>query len=273
METLLAPISGKVTKLQCESGTYLPPPADPRFNTCTTVEPGNGYILWVNAAAELTITGNRVATDKPVELHNGYNWLGYLPTCELTVATALAGASGAYDILHNEDGTYRPPPADPSYNNFDTMAPGKGYMIHMTQAATLTYPADLCGAAMKSAEPAAAPALTCPAAATSRFTHFYGHVTPVEDAPPGAVILAYSPRGEVVGCGEVREGGLYPYLRVYGAEDAQPGMQPGETVRFTVNGRSALPSAAATWQNDWDVHPLDLALVGLQYQYLPLTVR
>lgn len=273
VETFLDPIAGRVVKLQSETGTYLPPPADPRFNTSTTVAPGWGYLLYTNAAATMAVMGDRIPADTPLALHAGWNWLGYLPTCELPVATALADIAGQYDLLHNEVGTYRPPPADPAYNTFNTMSPGKGYMIHMTTASTLTYAAAGCGAALLATEAPTAPALTCPAAATSRFTHFYGHVTPAEDAPVGATILARSPRGEIVGCGQVQEGGLYPYLRVYGAEDAQPGMLPGETVRFTVNGRLVLPSAAAIWQNDWDVHPLDLALDGVRYGYLPMIAR
>ncbi len=272
VETFLDPIAGQVVKLQSETGTYLPPPADPRFNTTTTVAPGQGYLLYTSANTPLPVSGERVPADTPLALHSGWNWLGYLPTCELPIPTVLAGIVGQYDLLNGETGTYRPPPADPAFNNFNTMAPGKGYMIHMTAAATLIYPADQCGGALRAWEQAA-PAFTCPAVPTSRFTHFYGHVTPVEDAPPGAAILAYSPRGEVVGCGQVGEGVLYPYLRVYGAEDAQPGMQPGEAVRFTVNGRRVLPSTPAIWQNDWDVHPLDLEVAGVQYQYLPLIVR
>ncbi len=273
VETFLDPIAGKVVKLQSESGTYLPPPADPRFNTTTTVAPGWGYLLYTNAGTTLGVSGDRVAADTPLALHAGWNWLGYLPTCELPISTALANIAGQYDLINGEAGAYRPPPADPAYNNFNTMAPGKGYMIHMTAATTLTYPATGCGTALQATEGTAAPTFTCPAAATSRFTHFYGHVTPAEDAPVGGVILAYSPRGEVVGCGQAGDGGLYPYLRVYGAEDAQPGMQPGETVQFTVDGRLVAPSVAAIWQNDWDVHPLDLTFDGVRYQYLPLIVR
>ena len=273
VETFLDAVKSQVVKLQSETGTYLPLPADPRFNTTTTVAPGWGYLLYTRASATLPVTGERVPADTPLALHAGWNWLGYLPTCELPVATVLAGITGQYDLLNGEAGTYRPPPADPAFNNFSTMAPGRGYMIHMTQAATLVYPASLCGTALNAPEPTEIPAFTCPVTPTSRFTQFYGHVTPVEDAPSGAVILAYSPHGEVVGCGQVHEGGLYPYLRVYGAEDTQPGMQPGEPVRFTVNGRLALLSVAALWQNDWDVHPLDLALDGVRSQYLPLIMR
>lgn len=271
VETFLDPIAGQVVKLQSESGTYLPPPADPRFNTTTTVAPGQGYLLYTSTNAPLPISGERVPADTPLVLHAGWSWLGYLPTCELPIPTVLAGIAGQYDLLNGETGTYRPPPADPAFNNFNTMAPGKGYMIHMTTAATLTYPADQCGTAA-GAEPAAPSAFICLATATSRFTHFYGHVTPAEDASLGATILAYSPRGEVVGCGQVGEGGLYPYLRVYGAEDGQPGMQPGEIVRFTVDNLPAVTSAEATWENDWNVHLLDLTPGGSRY-YLPIILR
>lgn len=147
VETLLAPIMAQVTKLQCENGTYLPPPADPRFNTCATVEPGRMVMIWVNSAVQLKVVGELVAPEKPLSLHSGYNWLGYLPTCELTVATALPSIAGKYDIIRSESGGYRPPPADPIYNTFNSLAPGRGYMIHMTEAATLTYPAGLCGGA------------------------------------------------------------------------------------------------------------------------------
>ncbi len=275
VETFLDPIAGRVVKLQSETGTYLPPPADPRFNTTTTVAPGWGYLLYTNAAATLAVTGDRIPADTPLALHAGWNWLGYLPTCELPVATALTGIAGRYDLLHNEVGTYRPPPANPAYNTFNTMAPGKGYMIHMTAAATLTYPATGCGAAAGT-EPGAEPigaTPACPAVATGVFTHYYGAAMNGDrPMPAGAVILAYSPRGEVVGCGAVQEGGLYPYLRVYGAKDAQPGLQPGEAVHFTVDGRLTQLSAAAIWQNDWDVYPLDLEIGGSDY-YLPLIVR
>lgn len=266
IETLLNPLGGKVTKLQCENGTYLPPPADPRFNTCTTVAAGGSYLLWMNTAANLTVSGCPVAQDKPVALHVGYNWLGYLPTCELTVASALQTIQGKYDIVHSEAGTYKPPPANPGLNNFNTLAPGRGYMIHMTQAATLTFPANLCGGALKTdvvAEPAA---IGCAAQPTSRFTHYFGRV----DAPAGSEVLAYSPRGEVVGCGRVAEDGLLPYLRVYGAEGAAPGMQDGEPISFTVAGQTL--DAQPAWQNDWNVHRLGQPENDSR-TYLPLLMR
>lgn len=266
VETLLNPLTGKVTKLQCENGTYLPPPADPRFNTCTTVAAGGSYLLWMNTAANLTVSGCPVAQDKAIALHVGYNWLGYLPTCELTVANALQAIQGKYDIVHSEAGTYKPPPANPGLNNFNTLAPGRGYMIHMTEAATLTYPANLCGGALKSDAAPEAAAGSCAAQPTSRFTHYYGRV----DAPAGSEVLAHSPSGQVVGCGRVGEDGLLPYLRVYGAEGNTPGMGDGEAVRFEVAGEPLEVQPA--WRNDWNVHRLGQPENDSR-TYLPLLLR
>jgi hypothetical protein len=273
VETFLDAIKNQVARLQSETGTYLPPPADPRFNTLTTVAAGQGYLLYTTSGAALPVIGDRVSADTPLALHSGWNWLGYLPTCELPVATALAGIAGKYDLLNGEAGAYRPPPADPRLNNFSTMAPGKGYMIHMTAATTLTYPAAGCGAAAGT-EPAVAPAPpACPAVATGVFTHYYGATTGGDQpAPAGAVLLAYSPRGEVVGCAQVQEGGLYPYLRVYGADGDLPGLQPGETVAFRLDGQALLAAEAPVWAGDYAVHQLDLAAGG-EHAYLPMIVR
>ena len=269
VEYLLAPIDGQYSKLLCEDGTFLPPPADPRFNTCTTVSPGRGYLLYANTAADLPITGVQVPADTPLALREGWNWLGYLPTCALPVETALNSIAGSYDLLHNEIGTYSPPPANPAYNNFNTMAPDLGYMIHVIQDVTLTYPAGLCGLT-SGVDLGPAAAEECPAIPTGYFTHYYGQVR-LGDRPyaAGATILAFSPRGEVVGCGQVGEDGLYPYLRVYGADGDLPGMLIGEAVQFTVDGCLAPISPLPIWEADYDIHYLDLIYPASQY-YLPL---
>jgi hypothetical protein len=273
VETLLATVAGSYSRLLCESGTYLPPPADPRFNTCTTLAGGQGYLLYASAITNLLPSGVRIATDTPIPLHAGWNWLGYLPTCELPVATSLASISGGYDILHSEAGTYRPPPANPAYNNFSAMAPGRGYMIHATAAVTLTYPAGVCGAALGALPDLTPATTTCPAIPTGRFTTFYGEALRGGQAhPAAAAILAYSPRGEVIGCGQVAADGIYGYLRVYGADGDLPGARPGEPIRFTVGGVRAFAAPSPVWADDLDVHRLDLT-AATAILYLPVIVR
>lgn len=272
VSSLLSGIEGKYSRVLCENGTYLPPPANPVFNTCTTMEPGRGYLIYMTETATLTLTGPRVATDSPLPLHSGWNWLGYLPTCTLNVPTALPSIDSKFTYLHGETGTYRPPPANPAFNTLTNMGPGRGYMLHMTQAAALIYPANLCGAAQNQAiaEPETS---ACPAIPTSQFTSFYGRIASAAvPLPAGAGILAYSPRGEVVGCGVVQEDGLYGYLRVYGADGDLPGMLPEETVTFTIGGLPAGAAGPARWQNDFEAHEQDLSLSPYA-QFLPLVGR
>ena len=276
VEKVLATVSDVLEKLLCEVGTYLPLPANPVFNSCHTMEAGLGYLLRASGGATLTIEGERVPADTALNLHKGWNWIGYLPQCGLAVETALASIDGQFDLLHGEDGTFRPPAGNPA-NTLHQMAPGRGYMIRMTGPATLKYPADACGVA--TAQTAELPqtsevsATTCTATPTPFFTIFYGRAMLGDwPYPAGTPIQALSPRGEVVGCGQVGEDGFYPFLRVYGADEEIPGMQSGEPVTFRVNGRLVELEKPALWQNDRDVHRLDLR-VEPEWQFLPLVVR
>jgi hypothetical protein len=137
---ILASIAGKYNLVLSEEGGYVPPPADPRYNTLNTLAVGEGYLIRMTQAGEIVLNGSPAAADMPHNLAVGWNWIGYLPTNPLPVATALASIAGKYNLLLGQDGTYAPPPADPRFNTLLQMAPGAGYMIRMTQAATLIYP-------------------------------------------------------------------------------------------------------------------------------------
>jgi hypothetical protein len=136
---ILASIAGKYSLLLGQEGTYAPPPADPRFNTLNTLAVGQGYLIRMTQAGEIVLNGS-LAADMALNLAVGWNWIGYLPTNPLPVATALASIAGKYSLLLAQDGTFAPPPADPRFNTLAQMAAGAGYMIRMTQAATLVYP-------------------------------------------------------------------------------------------------------------------------------------
>ena len=138
--TLLISLAGRYDLVLGEEGTYAPPPADPRFNTLTGLRPGQTYLIHMTSAAELVIYGTPLAANTPLALTPGWRWIGYLPNCNLPVATALASIAGKYDLLLSETGTYAPPPADPRFNTMTTMEPGEGYMIHVMAGGTLSYP-------------------------------------------------------------------------------------------------------------------------------------
>ncbi len=138
--TFLASIAGRYDLVLGEEGTYAPPPADPRFNTLTSLQTGRTYLIHMTGSAELVINGTLVAADIPLPLTPGWHWIGYLPNCTEQIATALASLAGMYDLVLSETGTYAPPPSDPRFNTLTAMEPGEGYMIHMTASGTLTYP-------------------------------------------------------------------------------------------------------------------------------------
>ena len=114
--------------------------------------------------------------------------------------------------------------------------------------------------------PATAQALgTCPPVQnTPFFTIVYGIVTLGEQpAPPGTVIEALSPRGDVVGCFVVSLSGYYGAMYIYGEDTSVsppiPGMRQGEVVAFRVNGLPAVAEPELIWSNDREPHRVNLS--------------
>lgn len=98
---------------------------------------------------------------------------------------------------------------------------------------------------------------------TPYFTIVYGAVQlDGAAAPVGAIVKARSPRGDLVGCFEVKVAGNYGAMYVYGedltAVPPIPGMRDGETVQFLVNDAAASASPELTWHNDWASHAVTL---------------
>ena len=106
----------------------------------------------------------------------------------------------------------------------------------------------------------------CPdVAATPWYTMAYGTVLiDGVDAPVGTVVEAVSPRGDVVGCQEVKDPypGQYPALFIY-REDASanppiPGMREGETVLFRVAGYGATATPNLIFRADRELYEINL---------------
>ena len=276
---VLTAIGGKFDLVLGKDGVYAPPPANPAFNTLNDVLASDGYMIHMTQAAQepdpLLVTGPLVPANTPIALHSGWNWFGYLPESAQEVSYALSSIAGKYDLVLGELGTYAPPPANPAFNTLTHLEPGRGYLTHMTQAATLVYPVT---ATAGQRALTTQPAQTCAVPTTPYFTHYYGDVT-IEgsSAPAGAIVEALSPRGDVVGCFEVATSGLYGYMRVYGEDTSVsppvPGMMDGEEVTFRVDGMFAdsVPSPVI-WQDDKRTHEVHLG-ARRHGIFLPLTLR
>ena len=121
-------------------------------------------------------------------------------------------------------------------------------------------------------------AATCPDIATPYWTIAYNNVTIAgQPAPPGTVVTAESPRGDVVGCFIVKQDtpGLYGFMPIYGEDPTAnppiPGMRDGDTVIFRINGALAAPSPSLEWHDDKTPHQVDLEVIVTPPQTILLT--
>lgn len=116
----------------------------------------------------------------------------------------------------------------------------------------------------------------CPIPQTPTWTAAYGAVL-IDDelAPPGTLVTAETPRGDLVGCFEVTEEGLYGFMPIYGADPEAnppvPGMQDGETVIFRVNGALAVADPLLTWRDDKTPQEINLNVGAVDGQ--PILLR
>ncbi len=265
-------VDGFYDRILGEVGTY-DTSIPSQFNTLHEMLPARSYWIHTTSAATLNITGTAVAADTPIDLHAGWNWVGYLPQASHPVTQALASIDGLYTRVIGDDGTYDVT-IPPSFNTLKEMRPGAGYLIYMTQAGTLTYPA----AAAQAQAPetsASSDADLCPdMARTPWFSEIYGQAGA---AYAEQVLRAYDPRGQLVGCAQVREDGSYGLMRLYGGKEADdaltPGLLPGEGVQLAVDGET-LPAVTYAWSPDHDVQPLDIPTPGDGYHlWMPMIGR
>lgn len=255
-----------------------------RFRTLKELHGGRGYYLRLegSTSASLLVEGVPIPPTTPIDLHQGWNWAGYLPSASLSLTEALQSIEGSYRWVHSLKKTYDP--TLPEFSTLKEMRPGEGYWIYATQAISLTSPSAL-PASLQGEEPgvrveeppARATALCGGVSATPSFTVVYGDLT-VNGQPalPGTRVEAVAPRGEVAGCFVVEAAGRYGFMHVYGEDGGEPplpGFRAGEPLRLRVNGVEATPETAPAWQDDHEPHRVDLqANVPLRL-HLPLIVK
>jgi hypothetical protein len=133
---VLHSIAGRYDRIFTD-GAFYNPSIPSQFNTLTELHAGHGYFLRLtgNASANLLVEGVRVPVDMPLPWTAGWNMIGYLPSTPLPVATALQSIAGKYTKVLSLDKTYDP--AFPDFSTLVNMEPGQGYLIHMSEAATL----------------------------------------------------------------------------------------------------------------------------------------
>lgn len=145
IRSALQPIEGLYTEMSTiDGGTALVfRPDQPDWsNTLRTIDASHGYWIRLNAAATLTVHGARAESGAVTLLDAGWNMVSYLPGSPLPVRAALASLEGSYDEVRGFDGEALSyfPGLPPQFSTLSVLDPGKGYLIHLTEAAVLFYP-------------------------------------------------------------------------------------------------------------------------------------
>jgi hypothetical protein len=97
------------------------------------------YKVKVSAACTLTVTGTAIAPVTPIALQTGWNWVAYLPTTAMPIATTLDSIKG--QVLEIKSLTQSATYNGTSWSGTLTqLEPGKGYAIRVSGAINLIYP-------------------------------------------------------------------------------------------------------------------------------------
>jgi hypothetical protein len=95
----------------------------------------------MQSAATLSIVGTEVSPQAtPIALNQGWNLAPYLRNSLQDIQVALASIANRLVIVKNNAGQVYWPQFN--INTIGSMLPGQGYQINVSQAATLTYPAN-----------------------------------------------------------------------------------------------------------------------------------
>jgi len=96
------------------------------------------YMIEMNEYDDLVFSGFPVATSLPINLNEGWNWIGYLPQGVNYVNDALASIEDHGEMIKNQTSfaTYY---EGYGWYGFETMNPGIGYMLQMRNSTNLVY--------------------------------------------------------------------------------------------------------------------------------------
>ena len=96
-----------------------------------------GYLINMARADELTIIGDPVRWNQPIQLEEGWQIISYYPNRVVEAPLALSGVVNALRLAKDNHGQFYSP--EFRFNNMGDMAPGQGYMVDMLRDVELVY--------------------------------------------------------------------------------------------------------------------------------------
>ena len=114
------------------------------FGSLEEIKNETMYQLKMNDESILQFTGNSVvASETPIGLEAGWNWIGYLPQGETDIATAFSNIGNPDNlnfIKSQLDGTSTWYEGFGWFGSLETLSPTKGYQLKMNNSDILFYP-------------------------------------------------------------------------------------------------------------------------------------
>ena len=137
LEILLAGIENDMVLLKNGEGQIYWPPLS--INSIGNWDVRDGYLIYMNNPATLTITGQQVdPAQTPIVLLAGWNMVSFLPDTAIAVDLALEGIGGNLVLAKNKAGELYWPAFD--VNQIGTMDPGEGYQLYTNTPVIFLYP-------------------------------------------------------------------------------------------------------------------------------------
>lgn len=117
---------------------------DPKYGfvgSLKTLEPQQGYKLQMSQTANHTWSG---VTAKPetttVNLHKGWNWIGYVPVLNQSIGSALTKLDASENAIIKCEDDFSTFANGAWTGSLEELTPGKGYMLYSDKETTFTYP-------------------------------------------------------------------------------------------------------------------------------------
>jgi len=113
----------------------------PQFSTLKQCDHLHGYWIKMKTSAQYSIQGLYKEKIMPIELNSGWNLVSYLPNISMDVEPALGSITDkVIVVLGFEEGGLTYDPDLPQFSTLNTLTPGFGYWIKVSEACVLIYP-------------------------------------------------------------------------------------------------------------------------------------
>jgi hypothetical protein len=273
LANVLQSIYNRYDRVLSETGVFAPD-LDETYITLRELHSGQSYYVRTTGTTtnNLLVDGIHQAPDTPLLLHEGWNWIGYMPSFPLLITEALASIEGKYQIVHSL--LYAFNPNDPEHSTLGSMQPGEGYMIYMDEASALVYPEQASSSAGVK-KPKTTRLLRLGVKPSPEFMTIYGTVMlNGSPAPTGTLVKVFADNDRLAGAAFVMQDGIIGYTHIFREilENSNADTSAAESLSFLVNGLPAQADQDLIWSNEEFMYEVNLVVEMEQY-FLPLISR